>query len=98
MFGCIFCFKLFGCLYRRILISKNFFNFQNKKIFTRYKYQAGGWSAAGHDGDNGIQQSNFVQHHEGWNRGEFWTSQERVSFERAKLTNKESQQGGNSMV
>jgi hypothetical protein len=39
-----------------------------------------------------------VQHHEGWNKGEFWTSQEHVSFERVKLTNKESQQGGNSMV
>ncbi|CAK5074697.1 unnamed protein product [Meloidogyne enterolobii] len=64
----------------------------------RYKYQAGGWSAAGHDGENGIQQSNLVQHHEGLCTGKFWTSQGRISFERAKLTNKESQLGGNSMI
>uniref|UniRef100_A0A915N8Q7 T-box domain-containing protein n=1 Tax=Meloidogyne javanica TaxID=6303 RepID=A0A915N8Q7_MELJA len=64
----------------------------------RYKYQAGGWSAAGHDGENGIQQSNLVQHHEGLCKGKFWTSQGRISFERAKLTNKESLQGGNSMI
>nr|CAD2158666.1 unnamed protein product [Meloidogyne enterolobii] len=64
----------------------------------RYKYQAGGWSAAGHDGENGIQQSNLVQHHEGLCTGKFWTSQGRISFERAKLTNKESLQGGNSMI
>ncbi|KAL7069772.1 hypothetical protein ACQ4LE_011122 [Meloidogyne hapla] len=74
------------------------FLYMQKVDNLRYKYQAGGWSAAGHDGDIGIQQSNFVQHHEGWNKGEFWSSQERVSFERAKLTNKESQQGGNSMI
>jgi hypothetical protein len=64
----------------------------------RYKYQAGGWSTAGQEDSNGLQLSNRVQHHEGWNSGEFWASQERVVFERVKLTNKEIQQGGNSLV
>ena len=65
--------------------------------FSSYKYQAGGWSAAGQD-DNGQARSNSVQHQEAWANGKYWTDQERISFERVKLTNKEIQQGGNTLV
>uniref|UniRef100_A0A914GZW9 T-box domain-containing protein n=1 Tax=Globodera rostochiensis TaxID=31243 RepID=A0A914GZW9_GLORO len=54
----------------------------------RYKYQAGGWSPAGQD-DSSATVSKFVNHHDAWNRGEFWMSQEKLCFDRVKLTNRE---------
>uniref|UniRef100_A0A183BW27 T-box domain-containing protein n=1 Tax=Globodera pallida TaxID=36090 RepID=A0A183BW27_GLOPA len=54
----------------------------------RYKYQAGGWSPAGQD-DSSATVSKIVNHHDAWNRGEFWMSQEKLCFDRVKLTNRE---------
>ncbi|KAL3103143.1 hypothetical protein niasHS_002329 [Heterodera schachtii] len=54
----------------------------------RYKYQTGGWSPAGQD-EAAASQSNEVQHHDGTCSGEFWTSQEKLCFDRVKLTNRE---------
>lgn len=86
------------CSWKKWTIFGNFNRYnQNGFGIFRYKYQAGGWSAAGQD-DSGNHRSNSVTHHEGWNSGKFWTGQERISFERVKLTNKEVQQGGNSLV
>jgi hypothetical protein len=80
----------------------------------RYKYQAGSWSEAGQDDHGSPMSNLVCQlmgififspsslikvyHHENWNTGQFWSSQERICFERVKLTNKEIQQSSNALV